>query len=215
MVALAKNTWRFHLLIYQGHRFPPKGHLCSHHFPPLLLPELDPKLNQGHRFPPTRTPYIPRCFNFVLTWRQAFLNAVQPRHLPAGWNLHRSIRKHAPCSKVEVIGVLLDWFAEKIEGIHWFRWGLFNIYQGNPSIFPKGHLWYFPRIGSPFFWGGGSPLSSTNQANIYIYIYVYTYIYIYSCWGPSSSQVLEVLFLARSARLLALGVNLLAVWLSC
>ncbi|CAJ1411092.1 unnamed protein product [Effrenium voratum] len=36
-----------------------------------------------------------RCFNFVLTWRQAFLNAVQPRHLPAGWNLHRSIRKHA------------------------------------------------------------------------------------------------------------------------
>ena len=40
-----------------------------------------------------------RCFNFVLAWRQSFLDSVGPRYLPPGWDLHRSIRKHAPRSR--------------------------------------------------------------------------------------------------------------------
>ena len=54
------------------------------------------------------------------------------------------------------IGVLFGWFAQKIGGDPWFRWGLCPIYQGNPSIFPKGHLWE-QRLA---FWmaGGGPPL---------------------------------------------------------
>ncbi|CAE7765707.1 EXD2 [Symbiodinium sp. KB8] len=35
-----------------------------------------------------------RCFQFVLDWRQTFLDSVKPQYLPAGWDLHRSIRKH-------------------------------------------------------------------------------------------------------------------------
>ena len=30
---------------------------------------------------------------------------------------------------------------------HWFGWFLFPIYQGNPSIFPKGHLASEPPVG--------------------------------------------------------------------
>ena len=61
---------------------------------------------------------------------------------------------------------------------------------GAPAAGRRRHRWSggnFPRISSPLFaiffglcWG--SPLFSTNQANIYIYIYIYI------CWGPNSSQ---------------------------
>merc|ERR1712129_391840 len=35
-----------------------------------------------------------RCFEFVLGWRRCLLETVQPKFLPLGWDLHRSIRKH-------------------------------------------------------------------------------------------------------------------------
>ena len=39
----------------------------------------------------------------------------------------------------------------------------------------------------PFFFGGGVPLFSTNQAKTDILIQTYIYIYTYFCWGPNSS----------------------------
>ena len=54
----------------------------------------------GIRYFPKRPglkPSLPwRCFQFVLDWRQTFLDSVKPQYLPAGWDLHRSIRKHVP-----------------------------------------------------------------------------------------------------------------------
>jgi len=35
-----------------------------------------------------------RCLEFVVGWRRCFLESVQPKFLPTGWDVQRSIRKH-------------------------------------------------------------------------------------------------------------------------
>eukprot|EP00439_Symbiodinium_sp_Y106_P019975 s5423_g2.t1 len=45
-----------------------------------------------------------RCFQFVLDWRQTFLDSVKPQYLPEGWDLHRSIRKHDDLFGVGQVG---------------------------------------------------------------------------------------------------------------
>ena len=52
--------------------------------------------------PPALKPSLPwRCFQFVLDWRQTFLDSVKPQYLPEGWDLHRSIRKHVPWRRLQ------------------------------------------------------------------------------------------------------------------
>ena len=102
-------------------------------------------------------------FQGTMTWRMLDGNKPGPRHVPRLSGLFQESMQKKDSRGVfgrclSLIGVLFGWFAENIAGPG--LGGVYSVYQGNPSIFPKGHL------GSVLMFNPCNKLKETVEASL-------------------------------------------------